>query len=87
VDVVGGRVVKDGSRFLRTLRERRRWGEATQRTCFQRATYKSLFREGNLATDPHRHTQNYDKKWWFDLEDVNGDGILSMPKNGKIDFD
>jgi hypothetical protein len=24
---------------------------------------------------------DYSKKWWFDLEDVNGDGILTVPKN------
>ena len=24
---------------------------------------------------------DYSKKWWFDLEDVNGDGILTTPKN------
>jgi hypothetical protein len=24
---------------------------------------------------------DYNKKWWFDLEDVNGDGILTIPKN------
>ena len=30
---------------------------------------------------------NYDKKWWYDLEDVNGDGILTVPKNRAIDFE
>ncbi len=24
---------------------------------------------------------DYSKKWWFDLEDVNGDGILQLPRN------
>jgi uncharacterized protein (DUF4213/DUF364 family) len=42
VDVVGGRVVKDGRQFLQLLAERKRWGVATQRTCFQRETYKSI---------------------------------------------
>jgi uncharacterized protein (DUF4213/DUF364 family) len=41
VDVVGGRVVKDGRQFLQLLAERKRWGVATQRTCFQKKTYKS----------------------------------------------
>jgi ferredoxin len=30
---------------------------------------------------------NYNKKWWYYLEDVNGDGILTIPKNRKIDFE
>ena len=30
---------------------------------------------------------NYDKKWWYDLEDVNGDGILTVPKNRAIEFE
>ncbi len=30
---------------------------------------------------------NYNKKWWYDLEDVNGDGILTIPKNRKVDFE
>jgi uncharacterized protein (DUF4213/DUF364 family) len=42
VDVVGGRVVKDGTQFLQLLAQRKRWGEATQRTCFQKATYTSI---------------------------------------------
>jgi uncharacterized protein (DUF4213/DUF364 family) len=42
VDVVGGRIVKDGEQFLQLLAERKRWGVATQRTCFQKETYKSL---------------------------------------------
>ena len=41
VDVVGGRIVKDGKQFLQLLAERKRWGVATQRTCFQKETYKS----------------------------------------------
>ncbi len=30
---------------------------------------------------------DYTKKWWFDLEDVNGDGILEIPKNIKSEFE
>jgi uncharacterized protein (DUF4213/DUF364 family) len=42
VDVVGGRLVKNGSRFLQFLAERKRWGEATQRICFQKKTYAGI---------------------------------------------
>jgi uncharacterized protein (DUF4213/DUF364 family) len=42
VDVVGGRIVKDGELFLQLLAERKRWGTATQRTCFQRQTYAGI---------------------------------------------
>ena len=42
VDVVGGRVVKNGAQFLQLLAERKRWGNATQRTCFQKETYTSI---------------------------------------------
>jgi len=30
---------------------------------------------------------DYTKKWWFDLEDVNGDGVLEIPKNIKSEFE
>jgi reductive dehalogenase len=30
---------------------------------------------------------DYSKKWWFDLEDVNGDGILTVPANKKSEFE
>jgi hypothetical protein len=30
---------------------------------------------------------HYDNKWWFDFEDVNGDGILTVPKNRMIKYD
>ena len=30
---------------------------------------------------------DYTKKWWFDLEDVNGDGILTIPANKKSEFE
>ena len=42
VDVVGGRVVKNGALFLQLLAERKRWGDATQRTCFQKETYGGI---------------------------------------------
>jgi len=42
VDVLGGRVVKNGDQFLQLLAERKRWGTATQRTCFQKETYTSI---------------------------------------------
>jgi uncharacterized protein (DUF4213/DUF364 family) len=42
VDVVGGRIVKNGELFLQLLAERIRWGDATQRTCFQKKTYAGI---------------------------------------------
>jgi uncharacterized protein (DUF4213/DUF364 family) len=42
VDVVGGRAVKNGALFLQLLAERKRWGDATQRTCFQKETYAGI---------------------------------------------
>jgi 3-chloro-4-hydroxyphenylacetate reductive dehalogenase len=30
---------------------------------------------------------DYSKKWWFDLEDVEGDGILRVPANRKSEFE
>jgi uncharacterized protein (DUF4213/DUF364 family) len=42
VDVVGGRVVKNGALFLKLLAERKRWGEVTQRICFQKKTYAGI---------------------------------------------
>lgn len=42
VDVVGGRVVKNGALFLQLLAERKRWGDATQMTCFQKETYAGI---------------------------------------------
>jgi hypothetical protein len=42
VDVVGGRVVKNGEVFLQRLAERKRWGDATQTTSFRKATYPGL---------------------------------------------
>jgi len=43
IDVVGGRVVKEGKLFLQLLAEQKRWGDATQKTCFQKATYSGIF--------------------------------------------
>jgi uncharacterized protein (DUF4213/DUF364 family) len=42
VDVLGGRVVKNGEQFLKRLAERKRWGDATERICFQKETYEGL---------------------------------------------
>ncbi len=42
VDVVGGRLVTDGKQFMRLLKERKRWGAATQRTCFEKGSYTSI---------------------------------------------
>jgi len=42
VDVVGGRIVKNGTTFLQQLAEKKRWGEATRRTCFQKKTYTGI---------------------------------------------
>jgi len=39
VDVVGGRVVKNGELLLQLLAEKKRWGDATQKICFQKETY------------------------------------------------
>ncbi len=42
VDVVGGRVVKNGERFLQLLAERKRWGDTTRTTCFRKRTYTGI---------------------------------------------
>ena len=42
VDVVGGRVVKNGEQFLQLLEQGKHWGDATQRTCFQKKTYTGI---------------------------------------------
>ena len=42
VNVVGGRVVTNGEVFLQRLAERKRWGDATQTTCFRKETYPGL---------------------------------------------
>lgn len=42
VDVLGGRLVKDGMLLLQLVAERRKWGAATQKLCFQAHDYKGL---------------------------------------------
>ena len=42
VAIVGGRVVKDGDLFLQLLAEQKRWGDATQKTCFQKIDYRGI---------------------------------------------
>ena len=42
VDVVGGRVVKNGDQFMELLSQGQRWGTATERTCFQKKTYTGV---------------------------------------------
>jgi len=42
VDAVGGRIVKNRELFLQRIAERKRWGDATQRTCFQKETYAGI---------------------------------------------
>jgi len=46
VDVVGGRVVENSKEFLQRLAQRKRWGDTTLRTCFQKKTYRSIINEG-----------------------------------------
>ena len=42
VDVVGGRIVKNGELFLQLIAEKKRWGDAARRICFQKETYASI---------------------------------------------
>lgn len=42
VNVVGGRVVKDGEAFLQSIAEGKRWGEATRKICFQKENYTGI---------------------------------------------
>lgn len=42
VDVVGGRVVKNGDMLIRRLEQRKRWGEATEKVCFCKETYAGI---------------------------------------------
>ncbi len=42
VDVVGGRLVTNGAVLLQRLAEKKRWGDATQTTCFRKAIYPGL---------------------------------------------
>jgi len=46
VDVVGGRVVENSKEFLQRLAQKKRWGDTTLRTCFQKKTYRSIINEG-----------------------------------------
>jgi len=42
VDVVGGRIVKNGELFLQRIAGKKRWGDATQRIFFQKETYTGI---------------------------------------------
>jgi len=42
VDVVGGRIVKNGELFLQLIADKKPWGDATQKTCFQKETYTGV---------------------------------------------
>ena len=42
VHVLGGRLVNDGQQLLQLLAERKRWGAATQKLCFQACAYDGL---------------------------------------------
>lgn len=42
VHVVGGRVVTKSEEFLQRLIQRKRWMDTTQKTCFQKKTYRSM---------------------------------------------
>jgi uncharacterized protein (DUF4213/DUF364 family) len=42
VDVVGGRVVKDGDMLIQRLEQRKRWGETTEKVCFRKETYAGI---------------------------------------------
>jgi uncharacterized protein (DUF4213/DUF364 family) len=42
IDVVGGRVVKDGDMLIRRLEQRKRWGETTKKVCFRKETYAGI---------------------------------------------
>ena len=42
VDVVGGRVVKNGELLLQLLAEKKRWGTATLKICYQKETYTGI---------------------------------------------
>ena len=42
VDVVGSRYVHDGELLLRLIEQGESWGDATQKLCFQRSTYRGI---------------------------------------------
>jgi len=43
VDIVGGRIVTDGTKLMQHLTEGKHWGDTTQRTCFQKHLYGGMF--------------------------------------------
>ncbi len=45
VHVLGGRLVNDGKRLLQLIAQRQRWGEATQKLCFQASEYTAWNRQ------------------------------------------
>lgn len=47
VDVVGSRYVHDGEILLSRIKNGERWGDATQKLCFQKSKYKSIFLQSN----------------------------------------
>lgn len=47
VDVLGGRMVKDGMLLLQLIAERKKWGVATQKLCFQSSHYAGFGRQGD----------------------------------------
>ena len=49
VHVLGGRFVNDGMLLLQLISERKRWGAATQKLCFQACDYEGI---GNLTALP-----------------------------------
>jgi hypothetical protein len=42
VDVVGGRLVKNGDMLIRRLEQRKRWGDTTEKVCFRKKTYAGI---------------------------------------------
>jgi len=42
VDVVGGRYVSDARLLLKRIAERKQWGEATRKLCFQKTSYRGV---------------------------------------------
>jgi len=42
VDVVGGRMVTNSDLFFQLLEQGKKWGDATQKVCFQKSTYQSI---------------------------------------------
>ena len=47
VDVLGGRMVKDGMLLLQLISERKKWGVATQKLCFQASQYTGFGGQGD----------------------------------------